>query len=385
MASRGVRLAAAFAACLVLWVGPVAPAHARPTTCGAWELVDSPNVGSRANELDGVSAASARDVWAVGNSYTGSVFKTLVEHYDGTGWTVVSSPNVGSRTNSLNAVAAVSAGEAWAVGHYDDGTTFRTLVERWDGTSWKVVISPNSGTGENVLRSVAAVGPDDVWAVGYHEPAAGAARQTLALHWDGTSWQVVSTPSVGSEDNYLWSVTARANGEVWAVGAYSIPWFQTLTERWDGASWTVVPSPSFGDGNNALYAAAVLRNGRVIAVGDRLSGFGTKTLAEHWDGSKWSGHRTPSPAGYLNELFGVADANSHDVWAVGYSEDSIGDLIETLAIHWDGSAWTQEATPNPGPTGNIFAAVARVPHKSEFWAVGHWAEVQNQTLIEHRC
>ena len=50
-------------------------------------------------------------------------------------------------------------------------------------------------TVENVLNGVAAVSSNDVWAVGFWVD--GLQRRTLAEHWDGTSWTVVSTPYPG--------------------------------------------------------------------------------------------------------------------------------------------------------------------------------------------
>src|SRR5206468_9107024 len=85
-------------------------------------------------------------------------------------WEVVSSPNVGTSDNQLRGVAAVSANDVWAVGDYSNGTGHQqTLVEHWNGTAWSVVPSPNVGTGHNVLNGVAAVSANDVWAVGTYE------------------------------------------------------------------------------------------------------------------------------------------------------------------------------------------------------------------------
>jgi hypothetical protein len=377
------------ASLIVAAVAGAHPAVARPSVpmkaCGSWELVSSPNVGSAANQLFGVAAVSPTDVWAVGSRINGTVFRTLVLHWDGTTWAVVPSPNVGGRTNALAAVTVVSASDAWAVGHYDDGATFRTLVLHWNGTAWAVVPSPNAGSGENALAAVTAIGAGDVWAAGYRTPAAGSARLTLTEHWDGGSWKVVASASMGSDDNFLFGVSAASGRGVWAVGAFSVPWLQTLTEHWDGTKWTVVPSPNFGDGDNVLYAAVSLPHGSVVAVGDHLGGLGDRTLVERWDGAAWSGVESPSPGGYLNELFGVAATGSRDVWAVGFGQASIGQMSRTLALHWSGNRWRAEPTPNPGSTGNVLTAVARVPGTTEFWAVGRYADTGDRTLVLHRC
>ena len=47
--------------------------------------------------------------------------QTLIEHWNGTTWSVVASPNVGTQLNGLNGVTAVSTSDIWAVG--SDGNT----------------------------------------------------------------------------------------------------------------------------------------------------------------------------------------------------------------------------------------------------------------------
>jgi hypothetical protein len=134
------------------------------------------------NHLKGVAALSATDVWAVGyyNSGTSSapLYQTLIEHYDGTSWQVdpssadqtVGSPAT-STDNELLGIAATSATDVWAVGYYNAGTSsaplYQTLIEHYDGTSWQVDPSPDTTTAQdNVLTQVAAVSSSDLWAVG---------------------------------------------------------------------------------------------------------------------------------------------------------------------------------------------------------------------------
>ncbi len=138
----------------------------------AWSVVPSPNVGSGNNNLFGVAAVSTNDVWAVGLSGSGgnasNVLQTLIEHWNGHKWSVVSSPNVGTQNNQLAGVTAVSATDIWAVGNFEPAVNVavQTLTEHWNGTAWSVVPSPNVGSGNNNLFGVAAVSTNDVWAVG---------------------------------------------------------------------------------------------------------------------------------------------------------------------------------------------------------------------------
>jgi len=87
-------------------------------------------------------------------------------------------------------------------------------VEHWNGTSWNVVSSPNPSAYFNFLYAATAISPSDVWAV-------GGTFNTLVEHWNGTSWNFVPSPSPGTYDNKLYGVTAISSSDVWAVGTYS--------------------------------------------------------------------------------------------------------------------------------------------------------------------
>src|SRR5439155_759928 len=129
---------------------------------------------------------SPTNVWAAGHYYTGSVWRTLFLHWNGTAWTPVSSPNLGPSDNFLYDVRAVSPTDIWAVGWYNSGRGFRTLVEHWDGTAWSVVSSPNVGTTLSTLRgSISIISPTDVWATGYYSH--GAQTQTLVEHYTNSA------------------------------------------------------------------------------------------------------------------------------------------------------------------------------------------------------
>src|SRR5207253_8316890 len=105
---------------------------------------------------------------------------------DGIAWSLVSSPNVGSGTNFLyGGVRAVSSNDIWAVGHYISGGVSQTLTLHWNGSTWSVVSSPNVGTADNELKGLASVGTNDVWAVGVY--VSGGVYKTLTMHWNGSS------------------------------------------------------------------------------------------------------------------------------------------------------------------------------------------------------
>src|SRR5579864_2227074 len=133
-------------------------------------------------------------------------------------FSVFPTPN-GTGNSEFNAVAAVSGTDIWAVGDQTNGAGIhQTLAEHWNGTSWSAVASPNLGGGNNFLLSAAAVSSNDVWAVGLWRVNNSSVAQSLTEHWNGSSWSVVSSPNVASTNTQLFGVRAISSSNVVAVG-----------------------------------------------------------------------------------------------------------------------------------------------------------------------
>src|SRR5579872_4700213 len=99
---------------------PSAPKLAAPPIAcdGAYHVMASPN-GTGHNDLFATSALSASDVWAVGVQTTGSYDRTLAEHWNGSVWSIVPTPNpTTTYSDDLNGVVAISATDVWVVGDY---------------------------------------------------------------------------------------------------------------------------------------------------------------------------------------------------------------------------------------------------------------------------
>jgi hypothetical protein len=252
-----------------------------------WSIIPSPNAGAADafNALSGVAALATNDVWAVGEFIrtAGAPAHTLIEHWNGASWKIVPSPSFSSpnSSNNLLGVAALSANDIWAVGEFQANMSSlsQTLTEHWNGVSWSIVPSPNAQPGvfSNELVSVTTVAPNDVWAVGfyYKPPPMPAPSETLIKHWNGFNWSIVPSVNIkpGVVDNGLLGVSAVAPNDVWAVGSYGdepaqAP--QTLTEHWNGATWDLVPSPNRHGttASNVLAGVAAISTNDVWAVGN---------------------------------------------------------------------------------------------------------------------
>jgi uncharacterized membrane protein len=221
-----------------------------------------------------MTAVSANDIWTVGSLLTDNeLLHSLFEHWDGSAWTAYAGPFYGF----FRGVSADAPDDIWAVGY--SGLNFVTFSQHFDGTAWKLVPTPDVGTGPNMLNGVVALAPNDVWAVGYstatEKPPQGkydVPSKTLIEHYDGTGWSVVPSPNVGPHSQYqsnkLYGVTAVSANDIWAFGAYEAASGNgnqsTLVLHWDGTSWTLVPSPSPEPGD---FLDDILTSGVVTAPG----------------------------------------------------------------------------------------------------------------------
>lgn len=249
----------------------------------AWSVIPSPNPGT-SSALYSVVALSSNNVWAAGNDSSSGLAKTLIEHWDGSSWSVVNSPSKGANPSQLYGLTAVSAKDIWAVGSYQKGSnpgTSQTLVEQWNGSAWRIVTSPNVTALNNSLSAVTATSAHDLWAVGAAYNPAGNTAQTLTEHYNGSQWSIVKSANVGS-NNFLQGVTAVSSKLVWAVGfAYgNVGGVQTLIEQWNGSRWRIVSSPDPSSMFNDLQGVAhVPGSSQVWAVGYSGTNPG-KTLVE---------------------------------------------------------------------------------------------------------
>ena len=353
----------------------------------SWHVVSSPNLGTSFNQLNSVAAVSASNIWTVGYYInSGGNAQTLIEHWNGTNWQVVSSPNVGTY-NYLYGVAAVSSTNIWAVGYSQNSSGRYTLIEHWNGTNWQVVSSPNAGTGSSQLTGVVAVSPTDIWAVGYSANGNNAYRQTLIEQWNGTSWQIVSSPNPGTVYNVLSGVTALSASNLWAVG-YSTNnngIAQTLIEQWNGTSWQVVPSPNSGTYGNELNGVAAVSPTDIWTVGIYRTGKSiTQTLIEQWNGTSWQIVSSPNPGIAYNSPNSVAAVSATNLWVVGTYANNINGPFQTLIEHWNGTSWQVFSGPNKGAAQNSLSGVTALT-SNNLWAVGQYQSRSSspiQTLIE---
>jgi hypothetical protein len=384
-----VAVAVGLVAVGLCWVGA---AGASTRECQSWGA-QPPDNGSFANWLQGVTATSACNAWAVGSYDDGTTDQTLIEHWNGTTWKIQPAPNPGGLTSygELYGVAATSPTDAWAVGYYADSAgPYQTLIEHWNGKAWKVAPSPSPG-GSGVsseLYGVAVASSTDAWAVGEAQGHKG-----LIEHWNGKAWKVESSPTLDRFRHTngrfaarplagLNGVVAASSNDAWAVGFRSTGTAdQTLIEHFNGKAWKVQTSPNPGGSSNynALSGVAATSSTNAWAVGGYYNGTTNLTLVERWNGKSWKHQKSPNPKAN-DELEGVAATSSSNAWAVG----DYGGLRADPSIieRWNGKAWTVEAGPKS--PDNYLAGVAAVS-PSDAWAVGSYEPGSTEDAFAIHC
>jgi hypothetical protein len=111
----------------------------------------------------------------------------LAEGWDGTAWSIQPTPNPVGATNGLfDAVSCSSAVSCTAVGDYNNNSGIVTLAEVWNGTAWNVESTPNpAGALGSLLGGVSCSSATACTAVGSYKmnvvsPPGNQIDQTLA-------------------------------------------------------------------------------------------------------------------------------------------------------------------------------------------------------------
>lgn len=164
-------------------------------------------------KLNSVDFSSSTNGWAVGGSTSSIEPGPLFYHYDGNSWT----PSIGtSNPASLRSVSALSNGEAWAIGSKLISGVVAPLVMQYTNGAWSEVTALTSYDPNTTLNSISASSPNDIWIAGQYINANGILRP-LTLHYDGTAWTKVFTPSHPNIYTTLKAVSATFDG-IWTAG-----------------------------------------------------------------------------------------------------------------------------------------------------------------------
>ncbi len=212
-------------------------------TGNAWETQEVPTE----EDLWGVWASSADDVWAVGGRGRADGQATLLRRVGGT-WATVEAPELERPgVNAWFKVWGSSSDDVWIVGQ-------RGGVLHWDGAALEEV---GLGTSEDLI-SLHGTGADDVLIV-------GGRSNGVVSHFDGSEWatgNIAPAPGV----NGVWMT---GPGEFWLAGVRGL--LRSGTVEGDGVQIPRTPPVSMVD----IHAVTVVPGYGLLAVGgnfDRPNG-----------------------------------------------------------------------------------------------------------------
>lgn len=258
--------------------------------------------------------------------------------------------------------------------------------------NWKIIASPHLHTQQNYLWSVSASAENDVWAVGESSDN-GSNVKTLIEHWNGQKWSIVANPNPGTNPT-LNGVAALSPEDAWVVGTTSPVQnkniSEVLIEHWNGKQWKVFQAPNPGSGGSSLNKVVAVAANDVWAVGSTVDIGGNKGLIEHWDGKTWKVVSSPSPAATPTFLTEATALNAQDIWVVGYLMPSSFSR-EAFIEHWDGKAWSTIEAPDLKTANSQLFSISAVS-ADDVWAAGTTTSNDSQSstarpwarpLIEH--
>lgn len=288
-------------------------------------------------------------------------------------------PSTLSAGFSGSSISGLAQDDVWSVG---------SQIMHWTGNSWTSVYSLPAGQPDT-LRSIVEIGPQNVWVVG-EQTTNGLASHPFILHWDGSNWSKINAPDgTKGGKNSLVSVSGLTSGDVWAVG-FVVPTEGPITgliEHWNGSTWSV-ETPQDIPANAQFTSVKALASNDVWAVGyssiSRSGQLVLVPLTEHWNGTKWSNIATPNLAGLGGgngsaSLYNIDGSSASDLWVVGSVNNGM------LTEHWDGKSWTLVASPSvPANSSNWLSSVASTG-PGNAWAVGRIGSSTTgfQPYIEH--
>ncbi|TWP46955.1 hypothetical protein FKR81_33400 [Lentzea tibetensis] len=248
-----------------------------------------------------VAAGSATDVWVLGGPMSHGIDDsvTVVLHHDGNTWSEVPFP-AGSTPSALSITdMSVVDGHVWLVGRR--GSTPVTI--EWTGAAWVEHQPPadcvrGSWPRFCTMAGIKAFAADDVWAVGngfwtgFQGP--------LLYHWNGSAWRTVDI-GLNGKMLTLQAIDGSSSKNVWAVGDTLNQGGGTLAVHGDGTTWQVVS----GIPRKATPGVAVGAAGAPWVIGNNTTG--RTTLITHTSGA-WTETPAPTPAVPVGPAFNAITA-----------------------------------------------------------------------------
>ncbi len=282
-------------------------------------------------------------------------------YWDGSAWHT-QNPSIPGVMSQFDNGTSGPGSTMWAVGatqnstQYSDSLPWKPLIMEWDGSKW-MDKTPASVPLGGQFYSVSAPSRSDVWTVGFVNSKAHPQYQSIAYHYDGTSWHALPSPSAGTG---LYAVSALSGSNVWAAGWVGAKGSPALFD-WTGSAWKRFPIlgvPSSSSTNVNIMSLSFDSPNDGWAVGtypnSKLSGHvqvsqASIPLVAHWNGSTWHTVSTGGfPSSLLISVQSVQAFSASNVWVCGGYTNTVGNpnAFKPFLAHWNGSTWNVQSQIN---------------------------------------
>jgi hypothetical protein len=258
-------------------------------------------------EQDAGAVPTFQALWGTSleDAWTGGDHATLF-HRTQNGWTKVAPP---AMATAVSGIWGTAVNDLWVA----SGLT-REVDHTQNGLSWVPTVLASAGNvvtlwGQSDLYAATSAG--EIW------------------HLASNTW----TPERSADNTNLLALWGSDDSDVWAVGG-------KILHRDVNGAWTALPAA--GD-HNAVWGAAA---DDVWVAGCDQTGTACG-FVKHLENGTFSRVATPA----AGALYGLWGGGQNDIFAVGK-----GGAI----LHYDGSAWTTEATPTSADLRAVWGAGGEV-------------------------
>ncbi len=254
----------------------------------SWTIVPTPlPTGATWTIFAGVSCVNPQSCVAVGGYIKRNNELPLAESWNGSAWSILNAPNPHAENGSaFTAVECVKTNKCEVTGDYAYADVAQSVFAYgYRGTTWTAQKQKNpSGQQINSDNGLSCNAVDTCMSVGSWTNIGPLA---LAQSWNGTSWSRRALPAPsGSKTDELIGVSCISENVCTAVGDWAnnlnnYP-SSTLAEEWNGTSWDLTTTPDPPGSSSSLSNVSCIAAADCVAVGssyDTSAKVGT-TLAE---------------------------------------------------------------------------------------------------------
>ncbi len=364
---------------LLRGLGPVAVVAAvllaaTPASAGSWVPQTVPAKQGYNGRSAAVSCVGSTACMAVGASMVSTAQqRALAQAWDGSTWTAHAVPKpTGATRTRLAAVSCTAANACTAVGSYslppgpDGGSRdMNPFVVRWNGTAWTTQTVPlPAGTQKAYFNGVSCTTATACKAVGGYSTAS-VKSGTLIEHWNGSAWAVRGSPNPAGATFSSLNGVSCVGSTCMAVGSYTQAaggvGKQTFAMQFYGNVWSLkslpTPAGAVAAGMNGVSCTSTAACTAVGGYSMTDPQFHDRPLATRWNGTSWTEQATPAQPStvFSREFTGVSCSSATKCTAVGPEKDTSFDGGNPLVERWNGTSWAVQTAPKPVASGIYMA------------------------------